>query len=378
MLSIKYWSPFFDSSGYASCSRDYIKALVDCGADVTLSPVSFEEARPDLGSFGDKYILKNINKQIDYQINLIHLTPEHYPMYKDPGKINVGYTVWETNKIHHDWIDYCNCMDAIIVPSEWNVTVFKNSGVTIPIYCVPHVVDTARFDNIKDFVVDGPLVDDYIFYSVFNFMERKDPVSLLKAYWYAFNSTDKVALVLKVYRNNYSDSEKNIIIETIKKVKQSILMPKHKDFAPVYLVLDLLSDEEILGLHKYGDCFVSLNHGEGFGLPESEAAAIGNPIIVTGYGGVTQFLKENNSYLLDYTLTPVSGVPMVWYTFDQCWAQANVLQAVRLMKHVYINKKIAKQKGLIAQEDIKDNFDYESIGKLYIETLNKIIKEKNG
>jgi len=372
MLKIKYWSCFFDSSGYASCSRQYIKALVDCGADVTLSPVSFEEARPDLGDFGNKYILKNINKQINYNINLIHLTPEHYPLYRENGKINVGYTVWETSKIHHDWIDYCNCMDAIIVPSKWNATVFKNSGVKVPIYCVPHVVDVSRFDNVKNFVIGGPSNDDYIFYSVFQFMARKDPISLLKAYWYAFNSTDKVALVLKVHGNSYSDNEKNMIIKTIKKIKQSILMPKGKDFAPVYLVLDLLSDEEILGLHKYCDCFVSLNHAEGFGLPESDAAAIGNPVIVTGYGGVTQFLNNNNSYLVDYTLTPVTEMPMMWYTFDQCWAQADILQAAKIMKFVYTNQKLAKQKGLRAQENIRDNFDYKTIGKLYIETLEKI------
>ena len=377
MLKIKYWSPFFDASGYASCSRHYIKALVDCGADVTLSPVSFEEARPTLGNLGNNYILKNINKKIDYNINLIHLTPEHYPMYKEEGKINVGYTVWETNKIHHDWIAYCNCMDAIIVPSEWNVTIFKNSGVKVPVYCVPHVVDIERFNNVKKFVVDGPSPDDYVFYSVFQFMERKDPISLLKAYWYAFNSTDKVALVLKVYKNNYSDNEKNAIIQTIKKLKQSILMPKGKDFAPVYLVLDMLSDEEILGLHKYGDCFISLNHAEGFGLPESEAVAIGNPIIVTGYGGVTQFLNKNNSYLLNYTLTPVSGAPMMWYTFDQCWAQANILQAARIMRFIYKDKEGAKQKGLLAQNNMRDNFNYQFIGKLYVDILNEIIKGEN-
>jgi glycosyltransferase involved in cell wall biosynthesis len=373
MLSIKYWSPFFDASGYASCSRHYIKALVDGGADVTLSPVSFEEARPDLGDLGNKYILKNVNRQIDYQVNLIHLTPEHYPMYREPGKVNVGYTVWETGRIHHDWVNYCNCMDAIIVPSEWNVTIFKNSGVKVPVYCVPHVIDIKRFDNVKKFVVDGPAADDYIFYSVFQFMERKDPISLLKAYWYAFNSTDNVALVLKTYKNNYSDSERNGIIQTIKNLKQSILMPKGNDFAPVYLVLDMLSDEEILGLHKYGDCFVSLNRGEGFGLPEAEAVAAGNPVIVTGYGGVNQFLNNSNSYLLDYTLTPVSGVPMLWYTFDQWWAQANVLQAGRIMNFVYEDKEGAKQKGSVAQKNIKDNFSYDFIGKLYIQILEEIV-----
>lgn len=375
MVGIKYWSPFMDASGYGSCSRQYIKALVDCGADITLSPVSFEQVKPDLGDL-KKYIDKHINRQIDYKINLIHLTPEHYPLYREKGKINVGYTVWETSKIHHDWIDYCNCMDAIIVPCDWNVGVFRNSGVTVPIYCVPHIVDSSDKGSIPEFSLEGPKPDDYIFYSIGQFTERKDPISLLKAYWYAFDSTDNVSLVIKTHRNDYSDSEKSIIVQTLKKVKNGMVLPKGKDYASVHLILDLLSNDDILGLHKYGDCFVNLNRGEGFGLPEAEAVAAKNPVIVTGYGGVNQFLNKNNSYLVDYTLSPVSGMPYIpWYTADQCWAQADICNAADYMRYVYENRKSAAEKGLLAYRNVKNNFSHESIGKLYLETLEKIFME---
>jgi glycosyltransferase involved in cell wall biosynthesis len=375
MLKIKYWGSIFDGSGYGSCSRHYIKALIECGAELTLSPVSFEQERPDLGELGN-YLSKYINKPIDYDVNLIHLTPEHYPLYREEEKINVGYTVWETDKIHHDWVGYCNCMDAILVACEWNVEVFRNSGVTVPIYCVPHVIDTTQFNGVDKFVMDGPKEDDYIFYSIFQFNEKKDPVSLLKAYWHAFNSEDNVALVLKVYRYGHSEKEQNIVIQTIKKIKESMIMPKGKDYARVYLILTVLSDKEILELHKLGDCFVSLNRGEGFGLPIAEASAAGNPSIVTGYGGVNQFLNKGNSYLIDYVLTPVSGmVNTPWYLSDQCWAQANVKQAAEVMKHVYKYRNETDETGLLAQKYVTENFNYQVIGKLYINILNKIVKD---
>ena len=376
MLKLKYWCPLFDCSGYASCSRHYVKALIDRGVNITLSPVSFEKERPNLGSTGE-YLSKFINILSDYDINLIHLTPEHYPLYKEKGKVNVGYTVWETNKLHSKWVDYCNCMDAILVPCEWNVKVFKDSGVTVPVYCVPHVVDVTEHNNIKEFKVNGPSQNDYIFYSIFQFNQRKDPLSLLQAYWKAFNSKDNVALVIKTYMNGYSNKEKQIIIQTIKELKQTILMPEGKDFAPVYLVLDLLTDNEILGLHKYGDCFVSLNRGEGFGLPEAEAAATGNPVITTGYGGVNQFLDKNNSYLLKYSLVPVMRQRMLWYTFDQLWAQADICDAASTMYYVYKNQNAAKKKGMLARTNMKDNFNYEVIGKLYVDTLEKIVRNLN-
>jgi len=37
------------------------------------------------------------------------------------------------------------------------------------------------------------------------------------------------------------------------------------------------------------------------------AGARGNPILVTGFGGTTEYAKEDNSYLVDYQLTPVFG-----------------------------------------------------------------------
>jgi glycosyltransferase involved in cell wall biosynthesis len=378
MLKIKYWGALFDGSGYGSCSRHYIKALNSCGADLTLSPVSFERERPDLGATG-VYLDKYVNRQIDYDINLIHLTPEHYPMYREVGKINVGYTVWETSKIHHDWIAYCNCMDAIIVPCEWNVKVFRDSGVKVPIYCVPHVVNTEGLDKIEEFPVAGPskfVRNDYIFYSIAQFTERKDITSLLKAYWSEFDLTDNVALVIKTHINGYSDDEKNATTQIIKKIKKEIQLPKGRTYASVYLMLDLLAEDDILGLHKWGDCFVSLNRAEGFGLPEAEAAAAGNPVIVTGYGGVNQFLNKNNSYLINYMLIPVTGNNCLWYTSDQCWAQSDICDASKNMRYVHENREAAKIKGVLARKNIENNFNYKAIGNLYIQILNEIVRNK--
>jgi glycosyltransferase involved in cell wall biosynthesis len=378
MLKIKYWGALFDGSGYGSCSRHYIRALVDCGVDITLSPVSFERERPDLEDIGE-YLNKYVNRPINYDINLIHLTPEHYPMYREVGKINVGYTVWETSKIHHDWIDYCNGMDAIIVPCEWNVEVFRDSGVKVPIYCVPHVVNTEGLDKIEEFPVAGPskfVRNDYIFYSIAQFTERKDITSLLKAYWSEFDLTDNVALVIKTHISDYSDNEKNIITQTIKKVKKEIQLPKGRNYAPVYLMLDLLAEKDVLGLHKWGDCFVSLNRGEGFGLPSAEAAAFGNPVITTGYGGTNQFLDSNNGYLINYMLVPVTGNNCLWYTSDQCWAHVDVCEAANAMRHVYENREEARIRGALAKKNIEDNFNYKMIGNLYIQILNEIVRNK--
>ena len=373
MYKIRYTNPTSDGSGYASCGRSYIKALIDYGHDISINQVSFEAARPDLGEFKD-YIMPNIQRPNGHTINLVHLTPEQYPIHWQSGKINVGFTVWETTKIPQLWVECCNKMDAIIVPCEWNVKVFRDSGVNVPIFCVPHVVDYTGHEDVEEFGVDSVPADAFKFYSIFQFVERKDPVSLLKAYWHAFTEKDNVALVLKTYRSDYSAGEKQIVIDTIKRVKASMPMPQDRGYPPVYLITDMLSVDEITGLHKYGDCFVNLNRAEGFGLPEAEAAVLGNPVIVTGFGGVLEYLDDSNSLLVDYTLTPVSGMPNIpWYTGDQLWSQANVYHASQLMRKLYEDRNLYDTISRNCVKSVKPKLSYEAIGKLYTKVLDEIV-----
>lgn len=365
---IKYVAPLFDNSGYAQASRGNVLALHKLGIPLTLSPISFEEARPNLGENG--IILESlINKDIDYNIVIIHSTPEFWTKYRENNKINIGYTVWETDKLHKDWPGYINNnVDKCLVVCEWNKEVFEESGVNVPIGIVPHGIDDKFFSNSKLYNIDGMNEGAYIFYSIFQWQERKDPISLLKAYWYAFQKNENVALVLKSYRSDYSDTEKDAIRSTILRLKYISPIIDGK-FPPVYLISDMLSSDEIMGLHATGDCYVSLDRGEGWGLGPFEAGASGNPIIITGIGGALDYAKSDNSYLVNFTLTPVFGMPWCpWYSFDQLWAQADIYDGAMKMREVYENREIAKRKGKLLQSYIKDNFRWENIG-------NKIIEE---
>ena len=372
-LKLRYVNPVLDSSGYAACGRSYIRALIEAGNDVSINQVSFEEARPELGSYAD-YILPNIDKNNNYDVNIVHLTPEQYPIHLQYGKVNIGFTVWETTKIPDLWVECCNSMDAIIVPCEWNVKVFRNSGVTVPIFCVPHVVDLGDIDTVPEFSVDGVSNTSFKFYSICQFTERKDIISLLKAYWYAFDSNDDVVLILKTYRSNYSDSETKVVIETIKRIKAIMPMPDGRGYPRVNVITDMLSVDEITGLHKYGDCFVSLNRAEGFGLPEAEAATVGNPNIVTGFGGVLEFLNNTNSLLVNYTLTPVSGMPHIpWYKGDQLWAQADVEHAALCMRKIFDDKELYNNLSKNSIEQVSNKLSSKNIGELYTKTIMDIV-----
>jgi glycosyltransferase involved in cell wall biosynthesis len=367
---IKYIGPIWDNSGYARAARQNILALNSLGMPLTLGPISFEGARPDLGDDFD--VLRALDgKEIDYNIVLMHCTPEFYQELREPNKFNCGYTIWETTKLHPSWPEYINNnVDALFVGCEWNVNVFKESGVTVPVFNAPHCISFDALKEAKPYKVSGVGNDTFMFYSVFQWTERKSPLDLIKAYWQAFPNNENVALVLKTYRSDYSEGERNAIRTTIKRLKQ---VCKADNFPPLYLILDMLSEDEINGLHKRGDCYASLDRGEGFGLSPFQAAAMGNPIIITGFGGATEYAKPDNSYLVDYVEIPVWGMPWSpWYRLEQNWAQASVAHGVEFMRHVYNDKEEAKSRGLKLQKFIHEEFTWDKLGNRILNNLESL------
>lgn len=338
---IKYTGPILDNSGYARACRGNILALHSAGIPLTLNPISFENLRPDLGKDGE-IIQSLINNPIEYNYNIIHTTPEFWSKHVENGVTNVGYTIWETTKLHPDWPKYINkFVDKVLVGCEWNVEVFKNSGVTIPIGVVPHGINKAEYDSVEKYNIAGVKDSDFMFYSIFQWTERKNPLAMIKAYYHAFSSVNDVVLVLKTYRSDYSDNEKTAIKTTIQRLKD--IMPMDH-YPKVVLISEMLSEQEIAAVHKRGDCYVSLDRGEGFGLSPFQAGAVGNPIIVTGFGGTTEYAKEDNSYLVDYQLTPVYGMPWCITSLSEI----NTLDGYKIPKELTSGTSIYSGSGKVS------------------------------
>jgi glycosyltransferase involved in cell wall biosynthesis len=76
-------------------------------------------------------------------------------------------------------------------------------------------------------------------------------------------------------------------------------MVKNPKKPQVVLFGDILSEQMMPRLFAAADCYVLFTRGEGFGLPYAEAAACRMPVIATRYSGQTDFLDDENSYLVD-------------------------------------------------------------------------------
>lgn len=371
-MNVTYIGPVLDSSGYGNASRNNVAALHEVGVKVDVVPISFEKAKTDMGKLG-KLMQSLTNPHADNDIRIIHCTPQNYPQVINKTEYNIGYAAWESDRLPDGWSKYINMLQEIWVPSEYNVEVFKNSGVNIPVKCMPHAFDVTKVTQPDLSLVSKRNDDEFIFYSIFQWLERKNPVDLLNAYLTEFGAEENVTLVLKTFMVNHnSPKEVAQIKQQIGTIKRNLHL---KTFPRVLLITELLSSAEMAGLHAVGDCFVLAHRCEGFGIPIAEAMLSGKPTISTGYGGAVDFVSHGETgYLSKYMVTPVVGMPWPIYNAKQNWAQPDITDFRKLMRHVYENRDEAKQVGQTGKEWIEQNLSWQSVGNMMKERLLEIEK----
>jgi glycosyltransferase involved in cell wall biosynthesis len=128
----------------------------------------------------------------------------------------------------------------------------------------------------------------------------------------------------------------------------------------------------ILALHKIGDCFVSLARTEGWGLGAFEAARLGNPVVMTGYGGQLDFLDPEFTYLVDYKMVAVNEPEWAEnYKSSSCWAEPDLEHAVHLMREVFNKSVEARKRADSLAKLITEKFSRNAVVSDLIGVLNK-------
>ena len=378
LKSVKYVS-YYDLGGYFRASKNYMLALINKGVHLTWTPLEFGSYndmhwRPFSGnSIGEPDLDRYLNTDIDYDTVVLHLPPKTYPWWieNEPDKKIVGYTTWETDKIKPFWVGLLNLVDQLVVPSEWNKRVFESGGVTTPIEVVPHVIDN-KILNASTRAKKFPR-QEYIFYSINTWSDRKNIPQMINAYLNAFTAQDQTCLVLKTTPMDLSGIIRPHILERfVFKSKYLVrqLMKRYKAPARIKLITQDISTSEIINLHNNGDCYVSLTAAEGWGLGAYDAASFGNPVIMTGFGGQVEFLPNKLAYLIDYDLVPAQYAYR-GENFDprQRWAEPNVEHASKLMRHTYENQILAAKKGAELRSYVREKFVEEEIIQKFINVL---------
>ena len=247
-----------------------------------------------------------ISKKFDvsFQIQL--------PNEWDPNiaNFNVGISaVVEADKCNPAWIDACNRMNTVVVPSSYCENTLRNTGeVRSPIVVVPESF-TAEIlqenDNIDlqletsfNFLLIGTMTGN----NPFN--DRKNIFFALKWLCEEFANDPDVGIVVKtnIGRGTRMDWRQ---IEGV--ISRAVAEVRKGPYPKVHIVHGVMSNSEVASLYRHPKikALVSPTRGEGFGLPLLEAAASGLPVATTGHSGHMDFMGLGKFIKFEYDLTQI-------------------------------------------------------------------------
>lgn len=392
MLGLRYIS-WGDNTGYAVAAKSYIRALVDHGTNLTWTPMLTREGPYEVAPAAswDRLRLDAVsNRPIEYDTVLIHTVPEYYPDWIDAeraqGRRVFGYTVWELEQLPDHWPAILNRLDGVIVPCHWNADVFRGSGVSVPIHVVPHLsqfegaVAVSPADQAAlEARLGGQdaLRDRFIFYTIGFWSNRKAPYLAARAYWQAFSADDPVLMVVKTSAKDITRWTRQWrsafrLRHPAPNEALAKLAAEYRNPAPLVVIADeTLSDAEMLALHQKGDCFVSLTRTEGWGLGAFEAARLGKPVVMTGYGGQLDFLDRDLAYIVDFTMIPVHEP--TWsanYRSSDRWAEPSMAGATQALRAIFEDRQAAGERARQLAGHIGQKFSRQAVMDALLRALS--------
>jgi len=320
-----FCGPITTMSGYGAHARDLLLSLIKMDK-FNVSVISINWGETPMNALNPE---NEEHKQI---LDLVRTTPlQSQPdvwiqctipnEFQPVGKYNIGITAGiETDICAPEWIEGCNKMSMVIVPSRHAKKVLMetsyakhdkmtnqpvgNLTINVPIEVLHEGVRTDIYNKALEqdatiLETLNSIKEDFVYLFVGHWLkgdfgqDRKDLSGLLYTFFETFGDRpNPPALLLKASAGTFAISDRSKIIEKINLIKH---MSKKRNLPNVYLLHGDLTDSEMNSLynHKKVKAFVSFTKGEGYGRPIAEFITSGKPVIVSGWSGHTDFVNQN-------------------------------------------------------------------------------------
>lgn len=353
---------FFNGSGFAEDNRILFKCLREAGISAKVIARDSSNLQLSEDSLNSSILINGVDKlsyNDMYICNLMAGAIRYNPNYR----VNIARTMFETDRLPTPWVDELNRFDEVWVATKFNQETFANSGISVPIYVIPSIIDYTRY------AIDGsvyPLLsqNQYKFLSVFDWQSRKGYSILLEAFLREFTKDDDVCLIIKTY--NLS-TNRDPYLEIDRLISQYSVDSSCVD--SIYVINATLAESDLVGLYRSVDAFVLPTKGEGWGRPFFEAMALGLPTIGTNWGGQTEFMTDENSFLIEVeSMATIKNSDIDIFNGHQ-WAIPSVNDLRVKMRYVFEHQTEAKKYGELAQIDLREKFNLKRLSEIVLSRL---------
>lgn len=304
-----------------------------------------------------------------FPVNVVCINGDGIPEFaREAGRdfFEDRYTIalwwWETDEIPESWEAAFDWIDEVWVASELVAqAVRKRSPVPVTKIVLPVTVPARSLPGKAEL----GFPDAFNFYFSFDYHSttaRKNPVGVIEAFKRAFELGSGPHLNIKSI-----NAEK-------RPWDHAEVLNAAGDRPDIHFIDRYVTAEERDGLMAACDCYVSLHRSEGLGLTPAEALWFGRPVIATAYGGVMEFLTEENSYLVVSKDTYV-GPNADPYPPDGRWQEPDLDQAAQLMRRVFERQDEAAGKGRAGARDVRESHSLQAAGASMRSRLEEIFAE---
>ena len=400
--TLVFQGPIFTRSGYGDHCRDLMKSLRNMDKyDIKIIPLRWGntpqnqvDGSTEFGAWMLERVITQTTEKPDVFIQ-VSVANE----FDSKGNFNIGVTAGvETTFCPKDFIDGCNKMDLILVPSQFTKqnlggTVYQQKDqatdqivgeikITKPIEVLFEGVDTEIFSKGSGKDVLANVKEDFNFLIVGHWLkgdlgqDRKDIGMAIKTFATVFQYLPKdkrPGLIVKTSHAGFSVIDR----ETTREKLENVLKPLGDKCPSVYLLHGDMEETDMSNLyhHPKVKAMISFAKGEGYGRPMAEFTLTGKPIIASGWSGQLDFLPTEHSVLLEGSLTPVHESAADQFCMKEAqWFTVNYSNAANKIYDVYnkYNSYLEKSKGL--RENTLKNFTLDSMDTKFESLLNTYVK----
>ena len=402
--TLVFQGPIFTRSGYGDHCRDLMKSLRKMDKyDIKIIPLRWGntpqnqvDGESEFGRWMLERVIGEIGQKPDVFVQ-VSVANEFEPK----GNYSIGVTAGvETTICPKDFIDGCNKMDLIIVPSQFTKqnlggTVYQQKDqatgeivgeikITKPIEVLFEGVDTEIFSKGSSKDVLENVKEDFNFLIVGHWLkgelgqDRKDIGMAIKTFATVFQYLPKdkrPGLIVKTSHAGFSVIDREATREKL----EGVLKPLGDKCPSVYLIHGDMEETDMSNLyhHPKVKAMISFAKGEGYGRPMAEFTLTGKPIIASGWSGQLDFLPAEHSVLLEGSLTAVHESAADQFCMKEAqWFTVNYSNAANKIYDVFnkYNSYLDKSKGL--RENTLKNFTLDNMHDKFTELMDTYVKKQ--
>ncbi len=374
-VDVQVIGPVTKASGLGQAMRASVAALETTGLSVQVVNFALDNPAPEIDAAHTA-----ISDARPARFSLLHLNAESLPLLTayapdiTDGSYAAAYMFWELTRPATCHALALRMIDEIWATSDHGRAIYADAfdgpvrvmglanDVTPP---TDPLGARAAFVARTGFAADSFLC--MASFDSFSFVQRKNPLALIRAFADAFPQGGAQLLLKTQNRTRVSDPAQHKVWAEIDALTAG---------DPRFRILDETMDRAaLLTLTSGADAYLSLHRAEGWGFGMIEAMALGVPVLATGTSGNLAYSDDSTAWLVpatevapasqDYMFTPQGGL----------WGEPDPAAAVTLLRQMAETPATRRRMAERAQTRVLRDFSSKAIGKRYAARIDTVLRQ---